>query len=151
MKLSAKPGPRLGSHGHLVSLEVEFIVDWIHLIMHSLRKSRSSGDIPASVPTFPANLVRKLVSKRDPKALALSSATIGLSIGSAFSTRSASVDVNPSRGRDSGWQTAYAAARMAVEVAKESSDAFPPLKAVVGAISVLIQNYDVSVPALFVS
>ena len=44
-----------------------------------------------------------------------------------------------------GWQTAYAAAKMAVEIAKESSDMFPPLKAVVGAMSVLFQNYDVSV------
>ena len=33
---------------------------------------------------------------------------------------------------------------MALEVAKESSDAFLPLKAVVGAISVLIKNCDVS-------
>ena len=35
---------------------------------------------------------------------------------------------------------------MAVEVAKESSDMFLPLKAVVGALSVLIKNYDVSSP-----
>ena len=33
---------------------------------------------------------------------------------------------------------------MAVEIAKESSDMFLPLKAVVGALSVLIKNYDVS-------
>ena len=33
---------------------------------------------------------------------------------------------------------------MAVEIAKESSDLFLPLKAVVGALSVLIKNYDVS-------
>ena len=112
--------------------------------MHFLRRSKSSGDIPASAPVFPANLVRKLVSKRKPNALAISSATIGLSIGSAFShSRSASADVNPGRGSDSGWHTAYAAARMAVEIAKESSDMFPPLKAVVGAMSVLIQNCDV--------
>jgi hypothetical protein len=35
---------------------------------------------------------------------------------------------------------------MAVEIAKESSDMFLPLKAVVGALSVLIKNYDVSTP-----
>ena len=31
-------------------------------------------------------------------------------------------------------------------MAKESSDMFPPLKAVAGAVSVLIKNYDVSAP-----
>ena len=117
--------------------------------MRFLRRSRSSGDIPTSAPTFPMNLVRKLMSKRKSKALVVSSAAIGLSIGSAFNdARSASVDVNPGRGRNSGWQTAYAAARMAVEIAKESSDMCPPLKAVVGAMLVLIQNCDVSVPCL---
>ena len=35
---------------------------------------------------------------------------------------------------------------MAVEVTKESSDMFLPLKAVVGALSVLIKNYDVQYP-----
>ena len=35
---------------------------------------------------------------------------------------------------------------MAVEAAKESSDMFPPLKAVLGALSVLVRNYDASVP-----
>ena len=48
------------------------------------------------------------------------------------------------RGRDTAWQTAYGTARMAVEIAKESSDMFLPLKAVVGAVSILIKNYDVS-------
>ena len=33
---------------------------------------------------------------------------------------------------------------MAIEITKESSDMFLPLKAVVGALSVLIRNYDVS-------
>jgi len=32
---------------------------------------------------------------------------------------------------------------MAIDVTKESSDLFLPLKAVVGALSVLIRNYDV--------
>lgn len=40
---------------------------------------------------------------------------------------------------------AYGAARMAVEIAKDSSDMFPPLKAVAAAVSVLIKHYDVSV------
>ena len=45
--------------------------------------------------------------------------------------------------KESGWKTAYGGARIAVEIAKESSDLFLPLKAVVGALSVLIKNYDV--------
>ena len=35
---------------------------------------------------------------------------------------------------------------MAVEIAKESSDLLSPLKAVSGALFVLIKSYDVSVP-----
>jgi hypothetical protein len=35
---------------------------------------------------------------------------------------------------------------MAVEITKESSDMCLPLKAVVGALSVLIRNYDLSPP-----
>ena len=46
--------------------------------------------------------------------------------------------------KESGWKTAYGAARIAVDIAKESSDLILPLKAVVGALSVLIKNYDVS-------
>lgn len=52
----------------------------------------------------------------------------------------------PGSSKESGWKTAYGAARMAVEIAKESSDMLLPLKAVVGALSVLIKNYDVSSP-----
>ena len=33
---------------------------------------------------------------------------------------------------------------MAIEIANESSDMFLPLKAIVGALSILIENYDVS-------
>jgi len=35
---------------------------------------------------------------------------------------------------------------MAVEIAKESSDMFLPLKAVVGALTILLKNYDVNPP-----
>ena len=47
-----------------------------------------------------------------------------------------------------GWRTAYTAARIAVEIAKESADSFLPLKATVGAVSALIKNYDVSASCL---
>lgn len=116
--------------------------------MRRLRRSKSSGDVPAptSTPTFPVGLVRKLASRKKSKALVLSSASIALSIGSAFSnTQDTPSDGDTGRGRVSGWQTAYAAAKIAVEITKESSDMFLPLKAVVGAMSVLMQNYDVSV------
>ena len=39
---------------------------------------------------------------------------------------------------------AYSTAKMVIGITKESSDIFLPLKAVVGALSVLIKNYDVS-------
>jgi hypothetical protein len=45
---------------------------------------------------------------------------------------------------DSAWKTAYSAAKIAIDTIKESSDMLPPLKTVVGALSVLIKNYDVS-------
>jgi hypothetical protein len=94
-------------------------------------------------------LVQDLILRRDSRALAASSTAIALSIGSAFcDTRDTPSDGATVRGRDTGWQTAYAAARMAVEIAVESSDMFLPLKAVVGAMSVLIKNYDVGVSCL---
>jgi hypothetical protein len=120
--------------------------------MRLLRKSKSSGDISASTLTFPADLVRKLTSKRKSEALAVSSASIALSIGSAFSNTPGTPSAgNTGREKLSGWQTAYAAARIAVEITKESSDMCLPLKAVVGAVTVLIQNCDVSEAVLFVN
>ena len=47
------------------------------------------------------------------------------------------------------WRTAYETARLAVDIAKESSYMFPPLKAVVGALAVLIKNYDVKSNQLY--
>lgn len=114
--------------------------------MRRLRRSKSSGNVSTPAPTFPTGLVRKFASQKKPKTLAVSPASIALSIGSEVTNTSGpSNDDDSSRGRVSGWQTAYAAARMAVEITKESSDMFPPLKTVVGAISVLIQNCDVGV------
>ena len=119
--------------------------------MPRLRKSKRPADISVSTPTSPAELVQTLTSlpQRDSRAIAASSAAIALTIGSAsFNTRDTSGNGAIVRGRDSIWQSAYGAARMAVEIAKESSDMFLPLKAVVGALSILIKHYDVSV-ALF--
>jgi len=119
-------------------------------VMHYLRKSRPSGDTPALSPTSPAELVQSLTSRKDPKALAATSSAIALSIGSAFGGPGGgtSGDGPTVQGMDAIRRTTYAAVRMAVDIAKESSDLCPPLKAVVGAMSVLMKNYDVSVSCL---
>ena len=114
--------------------------------MRRLLKPKPPTDIPASIPTPSAELIQDLTSRRDYRTLAASSTAIALSIcppihGTSDTSNNGAIV----RGRDTGWQTAYAAARMAVEITKESSDMFLPLKAVVGAMSVLIKNYDVGV------
>ena len=95
-------------------------------------------------PPSPAELAPKLMAKRESGALAASSTAIALSIGSAFHNTDEASSSATVQERNTGWQTSYGAARMAVEIAKESSDLCLPLKAVVGAMSVLINNYDVS-------
>jgi len=113
--------------------------------MSRLPKPKLAG---VSTPTSPTELVQKLTSlpQGDPRALATSSAAIALSIASSFyDTGDASGDGATFRRREAGWQTTYGTVRMAIEIAKESSDMFLPLKAVVGAMSALMKNYDVSV------
>jgi len=104
--------------------------------------------LPAvSTPTSPGELAQKIksLSRGDSRVLAASSTAIALSIASPFyNIRETPNNDITTHGRDNGWQTAYGAARMAVEVAKESSDMFLPLKAVANAMSALIKNYDVS-------
>jgi len=114
--------------------------------MPHFRRPKQPTDTTTPIPTPPAELVRDLTFQRNPRALAALSATIALSIGSAFNdTRGTSSDGITIQGTDAIGQTAYSAVRMAVEVIKESSDMFLPLKAVAGAISALMKNYDVSV------
>lgn len=116
--------------------------------MRYFRKLKPSAETSATTPTSPEEL-RKFVAQRDSKALAASSAAIALSIGSAFSDiRGTSTDGGTVQGMDAVGQTVYAAIRMAVDITKESSDLCLPLKAVVGAISTLMKNYDVSAPCL---
>lgn len=101
------------------------------------------------MPTTPIELVEKEAvrtyskSKKDTKALAFSSCAIALSIVSPSCDLSDAAFNGPGSSKESGWRTAYGAARMAVEITKESSDMFLPLKTVVGALAVLIRNYDV--------
>ena len=114
--------------------------------MPRLGKSKLPADIPDSPPTSPAERVQDLVSHRDYRALAASSTAIALSIGSpTYNACDMFSDGAAVRERDTGWKAAYSAAKMAVEITKESSDMFLPLKAVVGAMSFLITNYDVGV------
>ena len=48
-----------------------------------------------------------------------------------------------------GWKTTMLnGARMALELVKESADAFGPLKSVAGGLSALLSQYDVSYPSL---
>lgn len=51
---------------------------------------------------------------------------------------------NPHPAIELAWTTAYSTTKMVIEITKESSDMFLPLKTVVGALFVLIKNYDVS-------
>ena len=97
---------------------------------------------PALLPELPQQL--ESLPQGDSRTLVASSTTIAPPIGSAFDdAHDASSDGTIVRGKDTDWQAAYGAARMALEIAKESSDMFLPLKAVAGAMSVLIKNYDV--------
>ena len=144
-----RPVITLSIGGSSVKLIIEPIIKLIlssTIIMPGPRKSKRPADTPVSTSISPADLVQDLTSQRSSIALAATSAAIALSIGSAFSdTRDTSIAGATVGGRDVEWQTAYAAVRMAVETIKESSDLCLPLKAVVGAISALMKNYDVSV------
>jgi len=147
-------------------------------MLPSRKKPRSKTPTTAtlsSTPTSPEeSFIRKKFSTpyRDVKALAASSFAVASSIGSPFLSSNhpscsgeeratntsrldnATIDQEPGphQTADSVWQTAYSTARMAVNITKESSDLCLPLKAVVGALSVLILNYDVSpIPAAAVA
>ena len=112
------------------------------------KRSQSSA-----TPIYPAHITpaeRREAVKPDTKAkakkrgaLAALSTSIATAIGSSSQGPSDSSADQPETSKGSHWRTAYVTARMAVEIAKESGDMFPPLKAVAGAVSVLIKNYDV--------
>lgn len=118
--------------------------------MPNSRKRPPSSATPKNPPqTTPAE--RNEAVKTNPKArakkrgaLVALSTSITSAIGSPSQGPSSDPGVDqPETSKRSRWRTAYAAARIAIEIAKESADMFPPLKAVVGAVSVLIKNYDV--------
>lgn len=110
--------------------------------MSWLRKLKRLVGILVSTPTLPADPVQNLKFQRNPRALAVSPSAISPPIDPTLQNANDGATV---RDRNMDWGTAYASARMAVEIAKETSDLCPPLKAVVGAMSVLMAGYDVSV------
>ena len=121
--------------------------------MHRLRRKLSSLSTPKnnrpSTPTLPDEHTKGELAifhprAKDKKTLATSSSAIALPTASASRNPSDIAINEPESSKESAWKTAYGAARIAIETVKESSDLCLPLKAVVGAISVLIKNYDVS-------
>ena len=136
----------LGAGITLPISQAGFNVDFNTHTMHHLRKLKPSADSPPLIPSPPAKAVRKLTSRRDPKTLGATSSAIALSISSAFRDLGGTPRDGPTdQEGEARWQAVCATIRMAVEVTKESSDLCLPLKAVVGAIFVLVKNYDVSV------
>ena len=122
--------------------------------MPRFRKKPSSSERPTnespSTPTPPiVEYIKKELATfypqvKDKRALAASSSAIALSIAFPACDPTDLAPEESSSSRESVWKAAYGAARMAIDTAKESSDVFPPLKAVAGALSFLIKNYDVS-------
>ena len=115
------------------------------------RKKPSSSSTPTNslsfTPTPPGEHTKREVSTfhprvKDQRTLAASSSANALSIVSV-SHNPSDIALNESGSSKESWKTAYGTAKIAIETLKESSDLFLPLKAVVGALSVLVKNYDV--------
>ena len=117
--------------------------------MHPFRNKSSPVATPPPTPASSTveHIKQELATFRprakDGGALAASSSAIALSIASQFCDPTDVALNEPGSSKESVWKAAYGAARMAVDVAKDSSDMLPPLKAVMVALSVLIENYDV--------
>jgi hypothetical protein len=80
---------------------------------------------------------------KDQRALAASSSAITLAIASPSCDPTDSAPNDPGPSKESVWTAAYGAAKIAIEIAKDSSDMLPPLKAVMVALSVLTKHCDV--------
>ena len=112
------------------------------------RKPRSSAtptDHPQTTHTECKEAVKTNPKARGKKSgtFAALSTSIASAIGSSSQGPSDTGVDQPGTSKESRWRIAYVTARTAVEIAKESADMLPPLKAVAGALSVLIKNYDV--------
>lgn len=122
--------------------------------MHRFRKKPSSSGPPSytspSTPTPPITeyIKQELATfhpQKDRRALAATSSAVALSILPQSPNSTDPVPDEP-ESKESAWRAAYGAAEIAVDIAKDSSDMLPPLKAVAVALSVLIKNYDVRHP-----
>ena len=126
-----------------IKLEAQSAVSW-HLVtaypaMDRLQKVFSSDHPPASSNFIGKKKFKANFKAREPRALAASSSLIALSMHP-----SPCDDSEPSK--ESILRVAYGGAKIAIDIVKESSDMFLPLKAVVGAVAVLIKNFDVRRP-----
>lgn len=122
--------------------------------MHHLRKKSASPTTPANSPP-PTPMVEYIKQElasfyprtKDTRALAASSSAIALSIASPSYDPTDIAPDEPGSSKESVWRAAYGAAKIAVDIAKDSTDLLPPLKAVMVALSVLIKNYDAGLPS----
>ena len=124
--------------------------------MRHFRKLFSSSSTPTnSPPRTPTPPITEYIKQgvatfyprtKDKRALAASSSAIAISIASPPRDPTDVAPDKPGSSKNSAWKAAYGAARMAVEIAKDSSDMLPPLKAVMTALLVLFKNYDVNPP-----
>ena len=117
-------------------------------IMHHFRKKPSSSPTPTNsrpyTPIPPGEHTERESSRiEDQRPLAASSSANALSIVSASYNPSDIALNEPGSSKESAWKAAYGAAKIAIETIKESADMCLPLKAVAGALSVLVKNYDV--------
>ncbi|KAF9785244.1 hypothetical protein BJ322DRAFT_1108700 [Thelephora terrestris] len=105
---------------------------------------------PPPTPTPPVvepvkqGLPIKHTKAKDLSVLAASATAIALSVASPSCSPMDTALDEPGPSKESCWKTAYEAAKIAIDIANASSDMCLPLKAVVGALSVLIKNYDQS-------
>ena len=83
------------------------------------------------------------------RALAASSSAVALSTASPSCDPTDAAPDNPASSKESVLKAAYGAAKIAIDIAKDSSDVLPPLKAVMVVLSVLIKNYDVGLSLVF--
>ena len=121
--------------------------------MHLFRKKASSSSSTPTrsrslTPPPPAEYIKGQLAtfyprRKDRRTLAASSSAIALSFISPSCDPNDTMPDGPNSSKDSSWKTVYGMAKITVDTVKESSDMCPPLKAVVGVLSVLIKNCDV--------
>ena len=121
---------------------------------HSSSTRPTHNPPPASTPQIVTEPIEQDLTTTNPqvedrKALAASTSATPLPIASPPGDSADTTLDEPGSSKESHWGTAYEAAKIAIDIANASSDMFLPLKAVVGALSVLIKNYDVRFPRVF--